>query len=295
MNPAATSNQTETDVCIPVTIQDALTYKQLYGNEACFIFGGTLLQTQWEAGAPIPRTLISLENIKILKELDYIPDESILSIGAGTTLHECQNHPVIKTICGPLSEAVKQIAAPAIRNRGTIGGNIIGKTGDLIPLLLAFDAGLVFETEEGERTLSLHDWLEVESEQTDLCLILKAIRFPCIHDKDVIFFRKIMRREAFAPAIVTISGYIEKITNQLRLAVGGGDNQPIRLKDTEYLLQSYPEKTDWSKVYQSILKEFSAMDDPYVSAAHKQKIAANTLIACLLDHTSNKERRGLDA
>ncbi|WP_455661152.1 FAD binding domain-containing protein, partial [Pradoshia sp.] len=236
MNPAATSNRSDAGVCIPVTIQDALTYKKLYGNEACFIFGGTLLQTQWEAGAPVPRTLISLENIKILKEIDYIPDESILSIGAGMTLHECQNHQVIKTICAPLSEAVKQIAAPAIRNRGTIGGNVIGKTGDLIPLLLAFDASLVFETTEGERTLSLYEWLEEERGQTDLCPILKAIRIPCIQDNEVIFFRKIMRREAFAPAIVTISGYIEKATNQLRLAVGGGDNRPIRLQETEYLL-----------------------------------------------------------
>jgi xanthine dehydrogenase YagS FAD-binding subunit len=47
-----------------------------------------------------------------------------LEIGAGTTLTEVVNHPVVKEKFGLLMEAAGLVASPQIRNQGTIGGNV---------------------------------------------------------------------------------------------------------------------------------------------------------------------------
>lgn len=41
--------------------------KQQFSSDACFVAGGTLLQTQWEKGLDCPANLISLEKIKSLQ------------------------------------------------------------------------------------------------------------------------------------------------------------------------------------------------------------------------------------
>lgn len=69
-----------------------------------------------------PEFLVSLSRVSGLKGIDT--DESLISIGAMTTITEiCESEPVRKYLTA-LSEGSDSLGSPLVRNRGTIGGNI---------------------------------------------------------------------------------------------------------------------------------------------------------------------------
>lgn len=225
--------------------------------------------------------LISLEQISSLKEVKL--KNNVLSIGALTTLGSYQNNSLIKENV-ILCNALKTIAAPAVRNRGTIGGNVMGGIGDLIPLLLAMEAKLYIQGPNSSIIVDLWDWLQ--NKQITGNELLVKIELPVeVNEKTCFsFYRKIGRRETFTATILTVSGKIkwdEKgVLNIVRLAVGGGDNEPKRLEKTEQLLNGKTgEEINWKAVYSSITNEFNAVEDSFISSEYRKKIAANLIVA----------------
>ncbi|MBD3107417.1 FAD binding domain-containing protein [Bacillus sp. AGMB 02131] len=262
-----------TQVWMPTSIETAIEQMSRLGSEARYISGGTLLQIQWESGHRIPRHLISLELIPSLKEIK-VAEEGLLKIGALTTLAQCRKHSTIQTAQPILSQAVQSIAAPAVRSRATIGGNIMGGIGDLIPLLLALNAKLLVQGEE----IEISNWLKSPVKNQ----LLTHILLPAT--KESSFFKKIGRRESFTAAIVTVAGTITKTDlgtiDDIRLAAGGGDNKPILLDETEPIIRGKRiEEIDWKAVFASIYSEFKAASDDFVSADYRQKAAANLIIS----------------
>jgi len=70
----------------------------------------------------IPKTIVNLKNIP---GLSYIREEGgNLRIGALTTLTEIAKSDLVKGKYTAVAEAAKSVAAPELRNMGTIGGNI---------------------------------------------------------------------------------------------------------------------------------------------------------------------------
>lgn len=86
-------------------------------------------------------------------------DGEYLRLGAASTFTELLEHP--KTP-GLLKEALGQIAAPAIRNLGTIGGNIGNGSAKADSALIFFvlDARLRLMSEKGERTVSIREFYQ---------------------------------------------------------------------------------------------------------------------------------------
>ena len=284
-------------VWLPHSVESAVELIARLGSGARFISGGTLLQTQWENGHPLPDYLISLESISDLKEIHFIEEEDVLVIGALTSLANCQKLSLIKHIHPLLSEAVRFIAAPAVRTRGTIGGNIMGGIGDLIPLLVALKATLVFITPSGEERIDMWEWIQ-KGKGVEHTLLTKII-IPAMSDTRVndSFFKKIGRRESFTAAIVTVSGMIMKTNlgtvDCVRLAAGGGENKPILLERTGELVSGKRvEEINWKAVYHSILDEFMPVTDAFVTADYRKKVAANLIITELRNRLIHEEGSG---
>ncbi|MGM9928447.1 MAG: FAD binding domain-containing protein [Bacillus sp. (in: firmicutes)] len=272
----------------PSTIQEAVMKKAEWGKEACFIAGGTFLQLEWEKGKGIPNYLIDVSSIHELEELTIknAVHYDVLSIGALTTLATCRHHVLIKQTRKLLSDALKNIAAPSVRNRGTIGGNIACRFGDVIPALLAMDAEIGVYTPTGYKKKSLWTWIRQENNELDF--LITNIEIPLFESSNHqhCFYKKIGRREAFTAAIVTVSGCVSindrGVITQIRLAIGGGDNAPQRLTWTEkLLLGTQLNIVDWKSVYRSIQQEFVPATDVFITGHYRKKVAANLLISHL--------------
>lgn len=270
-------------VWLPDNLEEAWKLKQQLGEEACFIAGGTLLQTQWQKGVNCPRYLISLEQIKEMKGCKkvHFDGETGLRIGALTTLATFKDNPSLFKNIPLLEEAVRTVAAPAVRNCATIGGNITGGFGDLIPALLALDATLSFYDEGRTKLKSLSDYLS----ETDAC-ILTAIYIPYYaeFDQKQFFYKKLGFREAFTPSIVTISGCCRLTSKKeiefIRLAAGGGTTPPQRLASCERLaVGSIMSNQLLKHLFQKIKEEFNTATDMFTTADYKKTAAANMIVS----------------
>lgn len=269
----------------PTTIEEAIERKKEFGSEAEFVSGSTLLQLQWKNGRKVPKNIISLEQIPTLKEIQIDEDKRILSIGASSLLSSYKTNPLIKNF-PIIGEALQSIAAPAVRNRGTIGGNIMGGVGDLIPLFLVLKAKLLLYEEKESKLVDYWDWLQhsERKSQTILSTIQLSTNWDCANS--CTFYKKIGRRETFTAAILTVSGSIrwveDGVIEEANLALGGGDNRPLLLENTgHYMIGKKGDQLDWKSVYTSILSEISPAEDAFVSSDYRKKVAANLIIAAL--------------
>ncbi|MGM0875375.1 MAG: FAD binding domain-containing protein [Bacillota bacterium] len=272
----------------PHLIQDAMMMKQKSGGD--FIAGGTLIQLNWEAGLKLSSTLINVELIRELKGIEHVvqEDRSFIEIGTLTTISECIENPIIIEHAPLLVEACKKIAAPAVRNRATLGGNVASGIGDSIPALLALDAELTVRIQEKTKIVKLWVWLQIQRETPQTNFLLITIKIPCQKKSDQTFFKKVGRREAFTPALVTISAQWKKVSAEeleyIRIAVGGGNNNPSRLIVVEKILETNRcNETLLKSIYLEFLDEFNSYSDPFISESYRRQVVGNLLVAELMN------------
>lgn len=273
-------------VWMPEQIEEAWKLKQEYGADACYIAGGTLLQTHWKKGVQPPPHFISLERIKEMqaRELVLEGDRSVMLLGALTTLDICRNDADIFKIAPLIREAAGKTASPAIRNRGTIGGNIENGFGDMITALLAIDATVSYYDGENRKKESLWHYLMKKKTLSHAILINVYVPEEMTMPKTVHFYQKIGLREAFTPSLLTVSGYCS-LTKQgeiqhIRIAAGGAAIPPQRLINCERaIMGSNPKEVDWEHVHLAITEEFITSSDAFVSADYKRLAAANMIIS----------------
>jgi len=271
-------------IWIPKQIEEAWKLKQELGQEAIFIAGGTWIQLRWESGEKLPNHIIHLGKIDALNKVQLSADQT-LSIGTFTTLAACRSRPDIQKYWPILAEAARNVASPAVRNQGTIGGNIACGFGDIIPALLVLGATITWFDGSDYITDEAGNFLKNSSAK-----IVTEIHLPK-SPKTKTFYKKIGRREAFTPSLLTVAGTLamnerNKI-EYVRLAVGGGDIVPSRLLTCESMLQNQvPNEELWQKAHAQILQEFQPLTDRFASSHYRKLVAANLLIAGLTESLS---------
>ncbi len=281
-----------TVVDAPVSLEDVYALKR---KNSVFIAGGTLLQLNWEAGQQRPHHLISSHKLESLQGIGE--ERSYLRIGASTLLSECIDDLNIQKRAKILSDACTKIAAPAVRNRGTLGGNICSRVGDSIPALLALNAELQFFNGESVYTVPLSEWI-TKSPLSERDLLLH-INIPLEKGSQCMsFFQKIGRRESFTAAIISTAGWLEVqngIITNVRIAIGGGSHQPQTLADVEnLLLQKSFETLSWGQIQKGIENGFTSYSDPFVTDSYRRKAAANIITANLFNLLKLEHRKGED-
>ena len=100
-----------------------------------------------------PPVLVDIGRIGGLKGIDI--NKGSIRIGALTTHAEIASSSALAEACPALTEAAGQIGDPAVRNRGTIGGNVAhaDPASDLPTVLAALGARFTIAGPDGERTV----------------------------------------------------------------------------------------------------------------------------------------------
>ncbi|MEC1606743.1 xanthine dehydrogenase subunit C [Bacillus halotolerans] len=272
MNGQVTQARMNIQLWKPAALDEAFSLLEQLAPDVCAASGSTLLQLQWDKGILPKAHLISLEGIDEMKGITA--DGTHVSIGALTTLNECRKKSLIKRDLACLCDAVSAVAAPGIRSRATIGGNIASKIGDLIPLLLVLDAELIVYQKELVR-LPLAEW--ISSEEYSHGIVTRVI-IPR-PEGDRVFFRKLGRRQAFTGAVAVAAGRLLK-DGDIRLAAGHADIRPKRLIESECKWID----PEWKahELYETLIKELPFSADAFVSAAYRKKAAANVIMSELM-------------
>jgi carbon-monoxide dehydrogenase medium subunit/xanthine dehydrogenase FAD-binding subunit len=228
----------------PQSLVEALEYLNQYGKEAKIIAGGTdlLIQLRNEDD--------KLAGVKFLVNLDSLPDlrqikidEDYISIGTLVNHAEIASSKLIWAKVSFLSKATSMIGSPQIRNRGTIGGNLINASpaADTVPVMIALDADVILQSLTGSRKLPVR---ELFLKPYETCIrhdeILTEIKFKCLPEGSKTSFLKIGRRNALVISRLNIAVSLKTdekgIIKDIRIAPGSVMPLPCRAIEAEKLL-----------------------------------------------------------
>jgi xanthine dehydrogenase YagS FAD-binding subunit len=98
----------------------------LADDHATVLAGGTELLNWVRLGITAPERVVDIGGLKELRGISLEGDA--LRIGALATLNEVGEHPLVVAHAGALASACLQAASAQIRNRATLGGNVLQRT-----------------------------------------------------------------------------------------------------------------------------------------------------------------------
>lgn len=262
------------------------TLNQLNNEDCAIIAGGTdvMVLHKSRRGVPpkFPKPIIFIEHLSELKRV--YQNHKDLHIGACCTYSELLDHPFIPM---PLKNAIKTIAAPAIRNRGTLGGNICNASpaGDTLPLLYAYNAKLLLRSVNGDRIVPISDFIQGPRRIQRLHNeILTEIILPSVLEEDAnVIFEKVGNRNADAIAKVSFAGYIRingTRIDEVRFVFGAVGPTMVRSIDIEKKLvgKTIPlADTDILQVVAAFDKIIKPIDDQRSTAIYRKTVALNLL------------------
>ena len=193
------------------TIAEACGVLAEHGAEARVLAGGTDLLIAWRrVGAKLPRVIV---DISCVSELAGITErDGYVTIGPLVTHTQLQDSALVQRAAPLLAVAAAAIGGPQIRNRGTIGGNVMNAAtcADTVPPLITLDASVTLQSSTGVRELPLVN-LFVKPYQTQARPdeLLTAIRFPRLPASARSAFLKLGRRNALAISRLSVAAVLE--------------------------------------------------------------------------------------
>jgi len=248
-----------------------------------FIAGGTDIYIQ--KGEIIPDSSVSILNLH--PEMKGISKENgQIRAGALTTFEEFANHPEIQKIIPHIQDYMFLIASWQIRNRATLGGNVINASpiGDMTILLLALECQLVLKKGRKERTVPMTSFYKGYK---DLAKspeeVLIQILIPKSTKNTKIDWEKVSKRKYLDIASVNSAIRIRTTGDMIKevgLAIGGVAPVPLFMKKTS---QSLIDKPISKKLVMDAIQvaqgEISPISDIRGSAEYKRVLVRQLLIS----------------
>jgi xanthine dehydrogenase iron-sulfur cluster and FAD-binding subunit A len=193
------------------TVAEACLILAEHGADAAILAGGTdLLIKLRRLSAQTPKLIIDISR---LSELSGIAErDGDLVIGPLATHTQLQRSGLVQRRAHLLASAAASIGAPQIRNRGTIGGNIMNAAAcaDTVPPLIALGATITLQSGAGARELNLGElFLKPYQTTANPDELLTAIRFPCLPATVRSAFVKLGRRNALSITRLSVAAILE--------------------------------------------------------------------------------------
>jgi xanthine dehydrogenase large subunit len=250
--------------------------------------------------------LLSVEAVPELKELTCTDTE--WQVGAAVTLTEIEER--MAGEFPALAAMLRVFGSRQIRNRATMGGNIVTASpiGDCAPLLLALEARVVLVSLQGkpgalelrERTLPIEEFF-VAYRTTALQPgeVLKTIIVPRLASQPGLQRRcecyKVSKRREMDISTVSACFALELdergLVRQARLAYGGVAAMPARARKTEQALQG---KLWCEETLQTVLPllatEFTPISDVRGSAEYRRALITGLLEKFFYSGKADTER-----
>jgi CO/xanthine dehydrogenase FAD-binding subunit len=262
------------------------TVSQLNREDCAIIAGGTDVMVLHKSRRGVPpkfsKPIVFIDHLSELKQV-YQTDKD-LHIGACCTYTELLEHRLIPQ---PIKSAIKTIAAPAIRNRGTLGGNICNASpaGDMLPLLYVYNAKVLLKSVNGDRFVEISDFIQGPRRIQRLHneIVTEIILPSSLEEGSEVIFEKVGNRNADAIAKVSFAGIMRKNKKQIediRFAFGAVGPTMVRSREIEKKLigKTLPlADADINTIVAAFDKIIRPIDDQRSTAVYRKTVALNLL------------------
>lgn len=222
------------------TLQEAFQLSEKLGEDAKYMSGGHSLLPMMKLRFATPSDIIDISKID---GLSYIKEEDgFLKIGALTTQAELEHSKLIKEKYPIFTDAAKLIADPAVRNVGTIGGNIAhgDAANDQPSLMLAMNATIIAEGPNGRRSIPIGSFFQgFYMTELDPAEIIVEIQIPKAAENSGGAYHKVERKVgdyATAGAAVHLELDANSVCTKVGIALTNVSAVPLKLERAEALL-----------------------------------------------------------
>lgn len=259
----------------PESLDEALAL--LGSREMAVMAGGTDLMVKYRARAG---TLPSFKkDVLLVGHLDQLKGISLkgglLRIGAATSMEDIlRSGDIPEYVKGP----IRQIGSPAIRNMGTLGGNICNASpaGDSLTMLYALDAILEIASAGTSRSCRIDEFIVgpgrnmLASGEIVKCVIIPIGAF------NRYFYRKAGQRRANAIAKVSFYGLVDVADGKprdVRMALGAVAPVVVRSRRAEELLCAGAS----ARAREELLRSVVPIDDVRSTMDYRRTVAENLI------------------
>lgn len=271
----------------------------LAGAPGKVLAGGTdLLIELRRPGTSAPGSLVDISRIESLRGIEAV--DGAVQIGPLTTHAQVARSALLHTAAGLLATAAGSVGSPQIRNRGTIGGNIMNAAAcaDTVPALTALEARLVLASTQGERIVPIERFFKepyVTVARPDE--ILTRIAFSPLPPGTRGAFIKLGRRNAVAIARLSVAAVVTcesggRITGA-RIVPGAAMPVWSRVPGAEtMLIGEYPSSSLFASAGRATAEAMIRMTGRRWSTEYKEPVLAvlvrRALEACCTDEKGGR-------
>jgi carbon-monoxide dehydrogenase medium subunit len=144
----------------PATLEEALTVLAAEGEDAMPLAGGQSLMPMMAMRMARPVRLLDLNRVPGLDGIDLSDD--VLRIGAMARHASVLRDPLVARAAPLLPLALAEVAHPAIRNRGTLGGSLClaDPAAELPACMITLDATILLAAAGGTRRVPARDFFQ---------------------------------------------------------------------------------------------------------------------------------------
>ena len=224
----------------PTQVAELVELLAEYGDEALPIAGGTNVVVMLRERLVRPQVLLSLSEVPEFRRLQA---NGSLHLGAMVSHREIERSPLVRDFAPLLARACGRVGSPAIRNMGTLCGNVAhgDPASDPAPALIALAAEAVVAGRGGERRVPLDEYFTglFETVRGD-DEILAAIEIPAQPADSRQTFHKYTTTSAEAFALVTVAASVvvtDGSCSEVRIGLGSVGPMPLRAREAEAVLR----------------------------------------------------------
>jgi len=256
---------------------EACTLLARYGEKAKVLAGGTDLMARVNRRLLSPEVVIFIGGIG----LNYIREEGDnLVIGATTTHADIVRSALVQEKAPLLAEATGQIGSPAIRNMGTIGGNLVNASpaADAATALLALGAKLKLVSAKGQRQVAVEEFFTGPGKtvlRPDE--LLQEVIIPSKRPGSKWAWQKLGKRKADIVAVISVAIALQMnkgVCSKVRIVLGAVAPVPLLAKRAGALLEGKkPNKALIEEVAKAAAEEMTPIDDVRATAWYRRKVS----------------------
>lgn len=188
-----------------------------------------------EAGPDVVVDVNEIDGLRGIEGGDH--GDEVVSIGALTTHAALADSPVVAERATVLADAAAAVGDVQIRNRGTVGGNLVeaDPAADLPPAMVAADATVALAGPGGERTVPAGEFFEGDGATAiGEGELLTEIRVPSAPAAGGAYAKKTHPASGFAlVGVAATVGVTDWTVTNARVVATGATPAPVRLERVE--------------------------------------------------------------
>jgi CO/xanthine dehydrogenase FAD-binding subunit len=195
-----------------------------------------------------------------------------VTLGAGVTFAKILAERDLAFLHAP----ARSIGGPAVRNMGTVGGNLFAQNpyGDFTVALLALDASVAVQGGFGARDIPIEEFLQSRERQAGTLVLSLSCTRPA--NAEAFRYRKIARLKPKGGSVITLAAHLPISGGRIagaRIALGSMAPTQIRARAAERALEGRPlDAATISAAAAAVTEGTSPTDDALGSAWYRREI-----------------------